>query len=152
MFMPHPKTSIHTIYSYYLSTVSVNLEGDASFSDEINLLGIGGGISNYPSSPSSILGGLRELTIVSGYFLAGGLAGTISRTLTAPFDRIKVYLIAQTDSPKVAQMAGAAVKADVTLVAQRAVWPIKECIRTLWRAGGIRSFFAGLLIWRKNSR
>lgn len=29
-----------------------------------------------------------------GYFLAGGFAGVVSRTCTAPFDRLKVYLIA----------------------------------------------------------
>ncbi|RLV89200.1 Calcium-binding mitochondrial carrier SAL1 [Spathaspora sp. JA1] len=32
-----------------------------------------------------------------GYFLAGGLSGVVSRTCTAPFDRIKVFLIARTD-------------------------------------------------------
>lgn len=32
-----------------------------------------------------------------GFFLAGGLAGVVSRTCTAPFDRIKVFLIARTD-------------------------------------------------------
>src|ERR1700709_1327999 len=31
-----------------------------------------------------------------GYFAAGGLAGVISRTATAPLDRLKVYLIAHT--------------------------------------------------------
>lgn len=31
------------------------------------------------------------------FFLAGGLAGVVSRTCTAPFDRIKVFLIARTD-------------------------------------------------------
>ncbi|KAF5211115.1 hypothetical protein E0198_002407 [Clavispora lusitaniae] len=32
-----------------------------------------------------------------GFFLAGGLSGVVSRTCTAPFDRIKVFLIARTD-------------------------------------------------------
>lgn len=31
-----------------------------------------------------------------GYFVAGGVAGIVSRTSTAPLDRLKVYLIAQT--------------------------------------------------------
>ncbi|CAD0042412.1 unnamed protein product [Aureobasidium pullulans] len=31
-----------------------------------------------------------------GYFLAGGISGVASRTTTAPLDRLKVYLIAQT--------------------------------------------------------
>ncbi|KAG7661657.1 uncharacterized protein J8A68_004810 [[Candida] subhashii] len=32
-----------------------------------------------------------------GFFLAGGFSGVVSRTCTAPFDRIKVFLIARTD-------------------------------------------------------
>jgi len=40
MFMPH-EASLKTIYSYYLSTVNVNPEGDVSLSDEINHLGLG---------------------------------------------------------------------------------------------------------------
>lgn len=32
-----------------------------------------------------------------GFFLAGGLSGVVSRTCTAPFDRIKIFLIARTD-------------------------------------------------------
>lgn len=118
MFMPNPETSIRTIYSYYLSTVNVNPEGDALLSDEINLQGL-------------------------GYFLAGGLAGTVSRTVTAPFDRIKVYLIAQTDVPKAAKAISAAAKADAVAATKIVVGPIKECIQTLWRMGGVRSFFAG---------
>ncbi|CAK7895991.1 truncated non-functional calcium-binding mitochondrial carrier Sal1p-1 [[Candida] anglica] len=44
-----------------------------------------------------------EVTLINsflngfGYFLAGGFAGVVSRTCTAPFDRIKVFLIARTD-------------------------------------------------------
>ncbi|KAF8461361.1 mitochondrial carrier domain-containing protein [Kalaharituber pfeilii] len=118
MFMPNSEASIHTIYSYYLSTVNVNPEGDALLSNEINLQGL-------------------------GYFLAGGLAGTVSRTVTAPFDRIKVYLIAQTDVPKVVKVLGTAVKGEAAAATKAAARPIEECIRALWRAGGIRSFFAG---------
>lgn len=44
-----------------------------------------------------------EVTLINlflngfGFFLAGGLSGVVSRTCTAPFDRIKVFLIARTD-------------------------------------------------------
>lgn len=40
MFMPQ-EASLKTIYSYYLSTVTVNPEGDVSLSDETNHKGLG---------------------------------------------------------------------------------------------------------------
>ncbi|TGZ77404.1 mitochondrial carrier [Ascodesmis nigricans] len=116
MFIPQ-EASLKTIYSYYLATVNVNPEGDVNLSDELNLQGL-------------------------GYFLAGGLAGAISRTATAPFDRLKVYLIAQTKSlPK--DVAAAAAQAQPVVAAQRVVGPFKHAVSELWRAGGVRSFFAG---------
>ena len=48
MFMPNPETSIRSIYSYYLSTVNVNPEGDALLSDEISFQGLGLLISSSP--------------------------------------------------------------------------------------------------------
>lgn len=118
MFMPHPETSMKTIYSYYLSTVNVGPEGDAILSDELSLQGL-------------------------GYFLAGGLAGTISRTVTAPLDRIKVYLIAKTDTPTATKAIVDVAKGEAALAAKRVAGPLKECVQALWRAGGVRSFFAG---------
>jgi hypothetical protein len=41
LFMPHDKASLRTIYSYYLSTVNVNPEGDVNLSNELNLQGLG---------------------------------------------------------------------------------------------------------------
>jgi hypothetical protein len=40
LFMPQ-EPSLRTIYSYYLSTVNVNSEGDVNVSDEVNLQGLG---------------------------------------------------------------------------------------------------------------
>lgn len=76
-----------------------------------------------------------------GYFIAGGMAGMISRTATAPLDRLKVYLIAQTTSSKAAIDAakdGAPVKA-----AMHFGRPLVDACKDLWRAGGLRSLFAG---------
>lgn len=42
IFMPPRNTNLRTIYSYYLSTVNVNPEGDVDLSNEINLRGLGG--------------------------------------------------------------------------------------------------------------
>lgn len=59
-----------------------------------------------------------------GYFWAGGLAGVISRTCTAPFDRIKVFLIARSAS----RPQGIS---------------ILEAMRTIYGSRGLFGFFVG---------
>ncbi|RDW85750.1 hypothetical protein BP5796_04075 [Coleophoma crateriformis] len=76
-----------------------------------------------------------------GYFAAGGLAGVISRTATAPLDRLKVYLIANTGSPS--QTIDLVKKGDATSAAKTIGRPLVNATRELWKAGGIRSLFAG---------
>ncbi|OJJ51160.1 hypothetical protein ASPZODRAFT_148493 [Penicilliopsis zonata CBS 506.65] len=81
---------------------------------------------------------LTENTPQLGYFLAGGIAGAISRTATAPFDRLKVYLIAkigtENQGAKATQNGAPVKKAHRQLV---------DAVKELWRVGGIRSLFAG---------
>ncbi len=92
--------------------------------------------------PVSRLSSLRLLLIQSlpppGYFLAGGTAGIVSRTVTAPLDRLKVYLIAQTGSAK-----GAASAKQAAGAIPQAVNPLFAACKELWKAGGVRSLFAG---------
>jgi Mitochondrial carrier protein len=84
---------------------------------------------------------LTTLLRALGYFLAGACAGIASRTATAPLDRLKVYLIAQTSTKKAAVEAvkdGSPVKA-----VRRFGRPLVDAMKDLWAAGGIRSLFAG---------
>ena len=85
------------------------------------------------------------LTIVlprSGYFVAGAVAGGVSRTATAPLDRLKVYLLVNTNTS--ANAVKSAAKNGKPLKAiSSASRPIAEAIAGLYKAGGLRTFFAG---------
>ena len=84
---------------------------------------------------------LTDLLPEPGYFLAGGVAGVVSRTATAPLDRLKVYLIAQVgikDEAVTAAKSGAPLQAT-----KKAARPLLDATRQLWRMGGVRSMFAG---------
>lgn len=56
-----------------------------------------------------------------GYFVSGAVAGGVSRTATAPLDRTKVALLASTTRGQ----------------------GIASIVSELYKAGGIRTFFAG---------
>ncbi|KAG5356842.1 Calcium-binding mitochondrial carrier SAL1 [Yarrowia sp. C11] len=97
----------------------------------------------------------RDVLQGLGYFLAGGLAGAISRTATAPLDRLKVYLIADPVTPATKAAASGASEAVYESLAKNAskVKPpsgfmarhhvLTNAIKNIWAEGGIRSFFIG---------
>jgi hypothetical protein len=84
-------------------------------------------------------------TFQSGYFLAGGVAGAVSRTSTAPFDRLRVYLIAQTSSVSKGVIE-ATKQGEAVQVVKSAGRPLIDGLKAIWRAGGVRSLFAGTLL------
>ena len=81
-----------------------------------------------------------------GYFVAGAVSGITSRTATAPIDRVKVFLIAQTGRPR---KAIEAVKAGAPVQATKhGASSLKNACVELWAAGGMRSMFAGMSTFR----
>jgi len=114
LFIPAGVPNLRAVLSYYSATASVNQEGDVNINDTLQGF---------------------------GYFIAGGLAGMISRTATAPLDRLKVYLIAQT-STKEAAVEAAAKGAPISAI-RHFGRPLIDACKDLWAAGGIRSLFAG---------
>ncbi|PMB72743.1 Truncated non-functional calcium-binding mitochondrial carrier SAL1-1 [Beauveria bassiana] len=85
-----------------------------------------------------------------GYFLAGAIAGGVSRTATAPLDRLKVYLLVNTQNR--GETAVAALRRGKLLAAlQNAARPFSDAIRDVYRSGGIRGFFAGKCICAAHS-
>lgn len=77
--------------------------------------------------------GLTQYLPDIGYFVAGAVSGGISRTATAPLDRLKVAMLVNTEVKP----------GDGTKAGFSKTKPIGEAVRDLYRAGGFRTFFAG---------
>lgn len=85
---------------------------------------------------------LTEYLPHPGYFLAGAVSGGVSRTATAPLDRLKVYLLVNTQVSTA--VAVDAVKRGRVITALRNSYrPIGDAVVHLWKTGGFRTFFAG---------
>lgn len=123
LFVPRVNGSrLRTAYEYFYNNndVDLNSEGDITVVNEF-------------------LNGV-------GFFLAGGLSGVVSRTCTAPFDRIKVFLIARSDLSSTilnnkASLAQKHVGGQVPV--DKIKSPIVKAATTIYRSGGLRAFYVG---------
>jgi solute carrier family 25 phosphate transporter 23/24/25/41 len=67
------------------------------------------------------------------FLLAGGIAGGVSRSVTAPFDRLKVYLITSTEMPAGKQPGPF-----------RAIHTLVDAMARIYKeGGGVRAFWVG---------
>ncbi|SMN18652.1 similar to Saccharomyces cerevisiae YNL083W SAL1 ADP/ATP transporter [Maudiozyma saulgeensis] len=120
--MPRKSGSrLHTAFSYYYlfkEDVDLSSEGDVTL--------------------------INEFFRGFAFFVAGGVSGVISRTCTAPFDRIKVFLIARTDLSSTIlnskeDLLARNPKANIDKLRS----PIVKAITSLYRQGGIKAFYVG---------
>ncbi|KAM0515039.1 hypothetical protein ACHAPE_006361 [Trichoderma viride] len=136
----------------HASAVEISkVEQDPSGADDAVTETDGDGISVEHREESSSTGALptkrKKFRLTNfaphpGYFLAGAIAGGVSRTATAPLDRLKVYLLVNTTSG--AETAIGALKQGRIIDAlKNAARPFSDAMKDLYRSGGIRSFFAG---------
>lgn len=134
---------VETVFNLLVNMVDVSADGDVNLPHDV-LIGV-------------------------GFFLAGGISGVISRTCTAPFDRIKVFLISRADlssivlnsrekitkaigegaSPRAIEETKRRQAAKIAAVKQIAEKPktirspLIQAARTIWLQGGFKAFYVG---------
>ncbi|GMM35370.1 Ca(2+)-binding ATP:ADP antiporter [Saccharomycopsis crataegensis] len=92
-----------------------------------------------------------DMTIINdylkgvGYFISGGVAGVVSRTCTAPFDRIKVFLIARTDlsSTLLTKKREISKRNANHPPLNKIKSPLIKAAQSLYKQGGLKSFYVG---------
>lgn len=83
------------------------------------------------------------------FLLAGGIAGAVSRTATAPFDRLKIYLITTARSTATSEAVSGSLKGKNTVdqtakLASKGAGILKDALLTLYKeGGGLKAFWLG---------
>ncbi|EGF82382.1 hypothetical protein BATDEDRAFT_9761, partial [Batrachochytrium dendrobatidis JAM81] len=100
------KTTLTNVFKFFNTLPNVDLNADAvPIPDHISVPGFSARLK---------------------YFLAGGIAGAVSRTATAPLDRLKVLLQTQTFRPRTSYLE-----------------LLLSSVRKIYQDGGILSFYRG---------
>ncbi|GAA5814602.1 hypothetical protein MFLAVUS_008101 [Mucor flavus] len=108
LLLPH-ETTLTEIYRYYQTTTQINSDAEVVI----------------PHTDEAARNAYKYLT-------AGAIAGCVSRTCTAPLDRLKVYLITHTTyQPTAAQQQ------------TRSASTVLSALKTLYQNGGLRGFYVG---------
>ncbi|GAP90145.2 putative calcium dependent mitochondrial carrier protein [Rosellinia necatrix] len=142
LFMPNTEstTTLHTIFTFYSDILTLSAEGDSVMSEK-SLEGIDTQIETATRDK------VKKSVLINyipdpGYFVAGAVAGGISRTATAPLDRLKVYLLVNTKSEANPALAAAKTGRPV-LALKNTGRPLIAAVNDLYKSGGLRGFFAG---------
>ncbi|GAA6025551.1 hypothetical protein JCM11491_000052 [Sporobolomyces phaffii] len=82
------------------------------------------------------------------FLLAGGMAGAVSRTATAPFDRLKVYLITSpsTPPPPPPRPAPPTATAKPKKTPRRNAGSLAAAVRAVYSQGGVKAFWTGNML------
>ncbi|GAA5940787.1 hypothetical protein JCM1841_004718 [Sporobolomyces salmonicolor] len=78
------------------------------------------------------------------FLLAGGMAGAVSRTATAPFDRLKVYLITSPAEPIKPTTTSSVSKSGKA--PRRNAGSLAAAMRAVYSQGGIKAFWTGNML------
>ncbi|GAA6063424.1 hypothetical protein JCM10212_002093 [Sporobolomyces blumeae] len=80
------------------------------------------------------------------FLLAGGMAGAVSRTATAPFDRLKVYLITSPSTPIPKPSPAVGPNGKPPKPPRPNAGSLAAAVRAVYSQGGLKAFWTGNLL------